>query len=260
MTAPTRPKWNSEAEMFASYVAIHRDLGFAIYPECCGYDLVMVAPDPLPELPGKWGTTKDWGALRPGDQIAIEGKLQGNLKLMWQSVPPLRQHEINQRVRKSAPTPASAHWYVALAPKFSEEFLRISVLLGVVAVMHGPEDATVGRRTYRTGWYPAHQRIDTDKPLDLPSVCVDIIPGQAAPRSVTPWKLSAVRLCLLGSDGRVLTREQVGTLERNFIENKWLQKTGRGRSATYRLLEHDKRPDIVYPEIVAALQPDEVTP
>ena len=60
--------------MFAAFVAAHRAAGFAIYPECCGHDLVMVAPDPL--LPPTRSYSDGWGDLRPGDVVAVEGKLR----------------------------------------------------------------------------------------------------------------------------------------------------------------------------------------
>ena len=242
--------------MFAAFVADCRAAGFRIFPECCGFDLVMVAPA---VLPGPEGT---WGGLRPGDVVAIEGKLRASVDVLAQAMPVRRR----RGYWKEAPAP---NWHVVLVPEASHAFLDVAWAVGCcvcVYPMPDPEEDAPWKRTRdpelrerakyaRIGHYPPSLRIDPVVPLSVPEVEVDVMPGLPAPRSVTPWKIAAVKLCLLGADGRDLTAAEVGKLARNFTTNRWLRKVaGSGKTAVYRLLHASNRPDVAYPEIATALR------
>ncbi len=242
--------------MFAPFVQAHRDLGFRIYPECCGHDLIMVAPDVLPERrPGApaWARSGDFGALQPGDIIAVEGKLRASVEVLRQAMPPEFGHRRHAQLWPMTPKPTRfANWYVVLIPSATTDFREIAFAVGITVVTSEPEGA---ERRYDDSRpiYMEALRHRPEVPLELPSVCVELTPGHPAPRRVTDWKLRAVQLCMLGLE-RDLTAADVGSLARNFINNGWLTRTGMGKTAVYRLVDVASRPDVAYPEIVAALR------
>ena len=89
-----RERWRSEAEMFASFVVAVKALGFTCYPESCGHDLVMVAPEVIPPEVSPH--------VRPGDILVVEGKLVGSVEVLAQSMPPHVRHAREREMWPSA--------------------------------------------------------------------------------------------------------------------------------------------------------------
>lgn len=223
--------WAREVDMFTSYVSFVEGLGFHVYPESCGHDLVLVAPDPVPPY---------CGDLRPGDVIVVEGKLRGSVGVLAQALPP---HRCGRTYV------GSADWYVVLVPSEPEGFGSVARAAGVV-VQTWPHGA---RRQHLANFMGSLRAPGDWKRLALPSVKVaGITPGAPSPRSVTEWKVAAVKLCLLGKE-RDLSSAEVGKLRRRFVEAGWLAQAGAGKTATFRLLDAANRPDVIYPEIVEAI-------
>ena len=240
-----RERWKAEAEMFASFVVAVKALGFTCYPESCGHDLVMVAPEVIPPEVSPH--------VRPGDLLVVEGKLVGSVEVLAQAMPPHVRHAREREMWPSAKVRPSAHWYVALVPEVSSDFRDMAWAVGVVP-MDWTRHYSDRVRLDVLGRLPPSLRIEPGELLRLPELCVELTPGQPSPRRVTSWKVAAVRLCLLGRDGRTLTAEQVPSkMRRTFIDRGWLAREGRGNTAVFTLLESETRPDRAYPEIVAAL-------
>ncbi len=229
--------------MFADFVAHAKGLGFAIYPECCGHDLVMVAP----ELPEELRSP-----LRAGDQIVVEGKLQPSMGLLNQVMPPSR---------RQIPPKRSASWYVALVPDHAWDFAAVARALGVVVMAWPPPPVDDGglavtryRRHRDDGWsWPGCHR-QASEGLILPDIQVDITPGHPSPRMVTTWKIAAVKICLLGAQRRLTAEDVPAKMRRLFLDRGWVSREGRGKDVVFTLLEAEDRPDLAYPEIARALR------
>lgn len=246
----TVEKWPTEAAMFESFVAFLRGRGFRVYPECCGHDLIVRAPEALQV---RDNDSIGWGSLRPGDVVAIEGKLRSTVEVLSQALPPHVRYRHDVELWPSTRPPRkSANWYAVLVPGADLAFREIAAAAGVVVLVWPFEARWRGSLVF-----PSSRRIEPAVSLALPEVEVDLSPGQPSPRSITPWKLRAVRACLVGvARGGVLAADDIGDLQRNFARNGWIVRTGgKGKSATYRLLDRDDRPDLVYPEIAAAIRP-----
>lgn len=235
--------WPSEAAMFADFVGVAKALGFAIYPECCGHDLVMVAP----EMPAGLRSP-----LRAGDQVVVEGKLQASLGLLTQAMPP---------AHRQAPVKRSASWYVALVPDHSWEFAAVARALGVVVMAWSPPpvgDSRLAAMQHRSqrerawAWLALHRQ-DGDR-LVLPEVQVDVTPGHPSPRMVTDWKIAAVKICLLGKERKLTAEDVPAPMRRRFLDRGWVSREGRGKGVVFTLLDVWDRPDLAYPEIARALQ------
>lgn len=280
--------WSSESAMFASFVDYLRPLGFRIYPESCGHDLVLVAPDVMPKLPGpppmeRWpgGPVREvwhpsaaggrfaWGDIQPGDTIVVEGKLRASNEVLFQALPPCVRGRASRYSDRHDAGDRGAHWYAVLVPGADQVYRTIARAVGVVVVSwrndarpkNAPPDDDyrhIGARwrlpdRRDAAQFPAALRRSPSVGLPLPSVEVDMPAGLPSPRSVTPWKLDAVRACLLGGE-RDLTTDDLGKMRRLFVDRGWVVQMGRGKSATFRLGAAEDRPDLAYPEIAAAMR------
>lgn len=239
------PKWESEAAMLAVFVEAAKSQGWRCYPETCGHDLILVAgPDVDPRCKAE-----------PGDVVAVEGKLSLSMTVLRQALPPWRNAYAAGTERKSADFYAVVvpHGCGGGDPGVVAMALCIHVweVRPARVVYDRPYPAEVGLLhlcdDYRCVGAPALEvhGLDVDMPAGLPS-----------PRGITPWKINAVRLCLLGST-RSLTHDDFRhTLvrPRSFIDHGWMQVvSGVGKTAVFELVDAPTRPDRVYPELVAAL-------
>lgn len=225
--------------MFAAFIATVKADGWLVYPECCGHDLVLVA--------GPAVRLDDHSGIETGDVVAIEGKLRANLAVLSQALP--RSHRSHVK--------RAADWYAVLVPGVDGAFLEIAQALGIQVLVF-QRDTCRQRHGLRGAWAPELRVTGFDR-LPVPSVQVELTPGQPGPRLVTPWKLGAVRLCVTAASrpGNQLTSADFKT-ERvsvpSFQRNGWLEVSGRaGRITIYRLLDAPGRPDKAYPELLAAL-------
>lgn len=245
-------KWESEAAMLTAFAELARTMGFRVVPEACGHDLLLVAGDEL-RGPNRYEPAPD--AIEPGDVIAVEGKLRGSVTALRQALPPYRR----KFERMSDPSSA-ADFYAVVIPERDDDFESIAIALDVsVWVMRPPQGDPEhwGHRPAELQWFNVRHgsRVVGHPRLDVPALDVAITPGLPAPRRLTPWKVGAVRLCLLAAQ-RPLTVEDFARTPvsvRSLADRGWITREGRGKTATFRLLEHPTRPDLAYPEIAAAI-------
>lgn len=229
--------WTSESSMLSYVMRRMEGLGWRSYPESCGHDLILVA--------GPNATTHEIdAAVEPGIVIAVEGKLQASLGLLRQATPPWRK----ERWKGGTSDVPHADYYVACLPLRSPEFGEVADALGICVW------TTREERHLDNQLDPNHRCLGFAR-LPVPAVRVEVVPGTAAPRAVTPWKLAAVALCLRGVERGALTREdwEVHSVvnRRTFLDRGWCERDGKH----WRILDSPTRPDRVYPEIVAALVP-----
>jgi hypothetical protein len=239
---PPKPKWGSEAEMLAAFTTRAQAQGWRCYGESCGHDVIMVMQS---------AAEAEWLGIAVGDTVAVEGKLQLSATVLRQAMPAWRRFHFQPgRTR-------SADFYAVVVPDFTPDAKALAEALGI----------TVWRQMPPRPEYPHHNTtgrlaLDDDTrcvgalPLELPAVCVDVAAGCPSPRQVTPWKLEAVRLCLLGQQ-RALVADDFRLSRvrpRSFLDRRWMQVvSGSGKDVAWRLVDSETRPDRVYPEITAAV-------
>jgi hypothetical protein len=233
--------WPSEASMFTAFMEDASGHGFELYPESCGFDLILRAgPDIDYKQPNFHG-------LGPGDQIAIEGKLRPSLEVLHQAMPP-------DFARYGDIKPAAADYYAVLVPEAGPGFRKIAEACGIAVFVYPP----IGK--WRVSWASALTLdLRTGRSgLELPpSVVMEA--GRPGPRRVTKWKVQAVELCLkaLSRNGELRSTDFVGTVvsPRTFLLKNWIVAARKeGRNVVYKLVDDPSRPDLNYPEIVAAVR------
>ena len=231
-------KWTSEAAMCASFVAAAESAGWLVYPETAGHDLVLVATERVAVQSG----------FEVGDQVAVEAKLVANLEVLAQAIPADRRRYAGDR---------GADFYAVLVPTMPPGFRDVAAALGILVI----RCACDGGQAYHSynpvqmsDWERAGLLCSAPQPLVLP-LRVRMPAGLPSPRKVTPWKVDAVRICLLD---RELSRDDFkGTQvsSRTFVDRGWMQVSRReGRVPFWTLVDRPTRPDRMYPEIVAALR------
>jgi hypothetical protein len=241
------PKWESEAAMLTAFADLMRACGFRVVPEHGGHDLLLVAGGAVAAPEGSYIHIPE--CIEPGDIIAVEGKLQGTVTMLRQCIPPDRFH--------TTPGRACADFHVAVVPAVSHDFRLVAGALGIRVWQMDPP----GFRGWDMARLSHSPLADSDRILGFPRIVptaldVAIVPGLPSPRALTPWKLAAVSLCMVGAVRDLTDADFHGTIlrPRTFLEKGWLTRTrGAGRSAVYALGDAPGRPDRAYPEIVAAI-------
>lgn len=146
--------------------------GFRVVPECSGWDLILVAPE-------------------TEEQIGVQAKLRPNLEVLGQAIvgPRRRSPDV---IAVLVPNVVRHFDTVAAELRigvFTPRSLRVG--LGPLWMLgSGPRrDVSAGRC-----WVPP-VGIDVAIPAGVPS-----------PRTISPWKIAAARLCLRLRAGETLTR------------------------------------------------------
>lgn len=243
--------FGSERELCEFFSERVTALGWTVFPETAGFDMVLVVGD---EARGYAGS------VRPGDQVAVEAKQAANIDVLYQAMPPGRYHNGQ-----------CADYYAVLVPKATFEFKAVANRLGIIPI----EGAVWDYRT--SNWVPDKllslhliHRVERDPakkqvPLALPDRPILTPAGVSSPTMATRWKLLAVRFCLKHRGGEVTRKDfkAAGIDTTTWFRNNWLVPTRKeGRVQLYRLVEptdaeaanwRQLRPDLLYPEIVAAV-------
>lgn len=231
--------WASEAEMFSAFIHQARRLGFVCFPESCGHDLVLQASAGLVDR-------RETAGLEPGDTVVVEGKLRAGTDVLQQALPPRR--------RVFGSEGPSANWYAVLVPKASSEFIEVAAACGIVVLQLEPSE-----NAWRFWGWDENLRSEVLVPLELPPE-VGMLAGLPSPRSITRWKVAAVRLCLEAVEhpnreicGASFRRG--GVRQQLFLDRGWARIARReGRGNVYELLDgKEDRPDLKYPEVAEAI-------
>ncbi len=233
------PKWESEAAMLQVVIDAARARGWRALPETAGHDLVLVVGD-------------DCGpdSLCPGDVVVVEGKLRDNVQVLAQALP---------ADSRGAKLSRSADWYAVAVPSASGEFRDLAYALGIVVLpvyagfQRGRPDEHV---LFPLVVASSRFRCIGLQPLELHDLDVEMRAGEPAPRPLSPWKIAAVRLCILGQT-RPLTAEDfrpTPVRHRTFLDRGWMTARREGQSWFFDLADHPGRPDIAYPEITDAIR------
>lgn len=232
MSRANSETWASEAAMFASFIADAKAEGFVAYPETCGHDLVLEGH---------------------GIQVVVEGKLRAGLDVLVQALPPWhRRHYFDD------PPTTGADYYAILTPGSGFDLRDVATALDIVCLdwppsseWRGPRedlDLVAKLRERPTG--PTLQRL-------RPPLAVEQPAGMPSPRSVSHWKVDAVRIALrLRAGAELRSTDFDGAAKpQTFVQRGWMKPLRKeGRLTVYALGDRaDHAPDRLYPEIVAAL-------
>ena len=228
--------YESEQDLCEHFATYARTLGWKVYPETSNQDLLLVA---TPE-------TKTYNA-RPGDQVAIQAKMHPNIEVLFQAMPKL--HDTR-----------GPHYHAVLVPAPTYEFKQLAARLGIwvfEATQHAPK-GEVRKRSVKSELMnlPITYVHMYEEPLWFPEIEVIVPAGVRSPKSVSPWKMKAVQLCMLClKKGYLLSTDfrEAGMHVQNWVKRKWaLPGDKEGRHKKYYVT--DTAPHAMFPEIVEALK------
>ncbi len=228
--------FKTEAELCEALSTAARALGFKVFSETAGFDLLLVSE-----------SAKGFDA---GDQIGVEAKLRANWQVLYQALPrPLGIHHPD--------------FYCVLVPTCDRDYcelagrLEISVIVGhelVGSDLHMfPFDMHRRRRWYRqrakgTCWVP-----DVE--------VVGMAAGTKSPLQITQWKMNAIKVCMRGVHNGFLTKkdfEECHVSMPRFLEMGWIKgydmvREGKKRVKRYVLVDEAMPPHLKFAQITDAL-------
>lgn len=208
--------------------------GWIVHPEVAGWDLILVwsGDAPVPE---------EAPLVQKKDQVAVEAKLRAN-------IPALNQAATRSTRRQGA----RPDFRAVLAPKVGADFQNVAGLLGVGVYSLRHCAPWSYRRSYereRKIVAAPRWRQETTSRLWLPPIVSDLPAGMASPRTLTPWRVKALRLIAeIRAKGHATTADFKAARISPTIwrQQKWLVPAGRvGRLTRYVLNEdHPRLPDL----------------
>jgi hypothetical protein len=219
--------YGSESELCQTLIDAARAGGYQAHPECGAWDAMIV----------------DRGT---GAQIGVHSKLRPNVDVLSQA---LADERLPGPEIHAVLVPAASSAFLEVA-----KGLRIYVLQGVfLDWLDLPE---VFR--YAVRWMHPNRHWVPEVEMRFPA-------GVPAPRKMTPWKVAAVKLCLMAREKGFVTRDDMRKLE---LDPRWWLAPKYGAVLTKRVVNGEKQrgeyvlrdpssrlvPDFKFPEITGALQ------
>lgn len=225
--------FKSEALLCDVFIEKARAEGLVCHPEASGWDLLIVDPE-------------------SGEQAGVEAKLRPNVHVLYQAT----------RAIEHRPGPAV---HAVLVPSATEAFSWVAEELRVVVVEGWrlvPEETRHAWRDpigVRSALFDRTPRWTHSEPAWEPEVEVIQSAGVPGPRTITPWKIAAVKLCMkLRAEGSVRRRDVLDdpVLKGSWSlwSQRWLVPVGRdGRETIYGPRPGAELPDEMYPRLAEAL-------
>lgn len=216
----------SEAELCDALAVAAAADGWDVYPEVEGWDLLLV-----------WNGTREDPLRLPkyapppvGYQIGIEAKLRGSCEAIVEAL---------DRSRYKRPDEIAV-----LVPKAGKAFRALCAELRVrvfAAEHYGPTPASWGMRDRKTvnPLGATAEDLERAAPLRLkvPEVALQGSGGHASPRTMSTWRVSALRLCILLRSRGYLTGQDfkdASVSRQRWLTGKWIVRDGsEGRHARY---------------------------
>lgn len=248
--AAKREQTGSEVDLCDRLRDWSERLGFEVYPEVHGWDLVLVADKPT-------ALERHGIEIQPGEQVGIHAKLRPSCEVLMQAVP------------WNEDTPGPRHPFVAV-PQAGHGFKFIAHRLGLGVI----ETDTHGRRpTWKRVELPPEIKIaewPRARPphvsqLKLPPVASRAISaGAPSPRVLSEWRVKALRFLAFARGRATFTCSELVTfgLGKSWVDNwgepeDWTTETRRGKTVrvrTYRLTtKEEKLPDWGYRDVAAEM-------
>lgn len=179
-------RYKTEVELCTEYAEWVRAHGFKVYPETSGWDLLLVA-------------TEKHGPVVVGDQIGVQAKLRANLEVLEQASRDDPEFTVYANAR-------GPNWRVVLVPDYSGAFHEVARRLKLVVVAPRHSFGTPMGFAPHAQYFHVESRRMPAKPEWVPDVEMWTPPGAPSPRSLTKWKLAALRLCALAERRGYLTK------------------------------------------------------
>lgn len=240
----TAKPYASETDLCVAFSDHAKSLGWRVFPETSGWDLLLVATDAVQTA----------GAVS-GDQIGVQAKLRDNLEVLDQARP--------KRYGDKGP-----HYHAVLVPLARPEFTSIANDLGILVFIGAKQKFSYGKGKVvptpgmgiELAWIPVNKKLYYSESEWHPEFEIWTPPGVKSPQSITPWKISAVRLCLDAVErGYVCSshfRDAKVSMAR-WVQNKWVIPAGKiNRSVKYELNPAMVLPHQMYPEVAEVLRQD----
>ncbi len=226
-----------ESELCETLIKYAKSHGWKVYPETSGWDILLV---------------KDI-------QIGIQAKLKDNIKVLSQTV-----DYVNPKFKAKYPSP---HIKAVLVPRASQDFKRVAFALGIFII----EGVNVEYLDFKFQWTKqiktnfnnysrdAHYFTEPAKLCWVPEIEPNMIAGTKSPKLITPWKIQAVKMCLLLNNKGFLTSEDFKKENMSMTiwqQNNWIinSKEKEGRLTKYVKNTNLDLPDTLYPEITESIK------
>jgi hypothetical protein len=195
-------KYVTEVELCAAFAAVARDLGFMVYPEVEGWDLVLVDAS--------------------GYQVGVQAKLQASWLVLWQA---LQVGSSGNPDTRALLVPNPPHKFSHLA-----QHMGVRVFSGAT-IRIGPNQCPT-RKLADWVWSPKRMDLGaTAGPrIRLPSIVASsVVAGAPSPRSLTRWREAVLLICgALEARGRVSGQQvkQLGLRVSALTARGWLVRVG----------------------------------
>lgn len=237
--AKKQPKFKTEAELCAAFIAWAGDRGWTAYAETADWDILLVN-------------------RADGTQLGIQAKLQFNATLLRQVLP-------DRNARERGPD-----YRAVLVPKASQDARDVCRAIGIECFDYykgysneiyetspnscerrGLREFAPDLENLRYDWNPPERET-------LPEFVPDCPAGASAPLKLTHWKIQALKICaILEIEGQITTKriKEMKVSQGRWIipEMGWLTKKPGGKRGEYvrgpRLRFNEQHP-VVYQQIL----------
>lgn len=218
-----------ESELCNVLIKYARSTGWKVYTETSGWDLLLV---------------KDI-------QIGIQAKLKDNIKVLVQTMP-------------SSHDEAGPNVRAILVPRASKEFKIITNALGLFVIeglvqIRGKLGRKYWSKEIKTNLDKYNKKYITHpkKLCWTPDIEINVPAGVKSPRSITEWKIKAIKMCYkLQKKGYLTSKDfQEAELSITIWKIKWLIDCGEKDGKLTKYVKNPRAilPDELYPEITKAL-------
>ena len=225
------PEFETEAQLCAAFAAWAKTQGFTVYPETEEWDLLCVTSDGL--------------------QLGVEAKLSLNAKVVTQALRGAAcawgEHRGPDYRAILVPSIGDSHFANALTA-----FVGLAVLFPEHVYRYAGEQrahfARVGAHEFELhDWNPR-------KRCELPAYIPDVPAGVPAPRTLSPWKIGALRVMALLELQGYVTRDDIRNCKidprRWCGTDHWLIADAEGRWLLSKAPRFDQQHPDVYAQIL----------
>jgi hypothetical protein len=212
-------------EAFAEWA---RAEGFTVYPETAGWDMLLVAAD--------------------GHQLGIEAKLSLNLKVLAQALKGCTYSAERGPDYRAILVPESHEGVDDICAHFGIEVFTAQRAWTRKATTAWEFDRRHAYRHELHDWNPKQR-------CELPDYVPDVPCGVPAPRTLSPWKVGALRVLAIIEVQGFVTREDVRNCRNDprrwCAGDGWLKPLERGRWTTGTAPRFDEQHPDIYAQILA---------
>lgn len=233
----------TEAEMCAEFTRRARAVGWNVYPETGGFDLLMVwggeAPIPHSFDTRNAGDEKFWDSdwisdyeeaaeFLPGDQVGVEAKMRPGLPVLAQL--------LNRYCYHHGPNRKGPDFFAILTPrgKLSADMETVCKALGIGVYGF---DAKAENETIL---FPRHRHKFPGGHLWTPPVEPSFHGGHPAPKKLSHWRVGALEImALLRSRGWVSGEDfkSRGIHRGAWLTRQWVAGYWEGKERRYRMVQ-----------------------